>query len=135
MQGQRAEEGGFQESVVGSRCQIPFPGWGPLSMGALGLPEDGRGLERQGEPWCLAWGCGEQRAVIAAARGQGRWASWACLMGRWSSGQAWLTWLSRVSTSNLPDLLSAKPISAEVAEALAHQDLQVWLPVPQVGQL
>ena len=63
--------------------------------------------------------------MTAAAQGQVCWASKACLIGRWSSGQAWLRWLSRVSTSNLPDLLSTKPISAEVAEALAHQDRQV----------
>lgn len=127
MQGQRAEEGGFQESVVGTAgVRSPSQAGGPSVRGLWGCQRmGGAWRDREGEPWCLVWGCGEPRAVIAAAQGQGRWAGWACLMGRWSSGQAWLTWLSRVSTSNLPDLLSAKPISAEVAEALAHQDLQV----------
>ena len=57
--GQRRE--GFRSQLLAQQVSDPLPGLGAPQYGGLGPPEDGRGLERQGELWCLAWGCGEQR--------------------------------------------------------------------------
>lgn len=62
--GQRRE--GFRSQLLAQQMSDPLSRLGAPQYGGLGLPEDGRGLERQGERG--AW-CGG--AATAAAQGQG----------------------------------------------------------------